>query len=81
MINLDPYIERASAELTDRSLRQVQVETAMTWAGRAIAARMMGSPDMVEYAHEAVEHAALTGDVNLLEALYSEFLRHGVPIS
>lgn len=53
--------ERAIAELQTKSLDQIQVETAYTWAYRAWAAYKLGLPhDAVEYAHEAIEHAALS---------------------
>ncbi len=55
--------QAAMDELSQKSLMQIQCETAITWAYRAWAAYQMQKPlDAVEYAHEAVEHAALCGD-------------------
>jgi hypothetical protein len=56
----------ALAELQQKSLVQIQTETAHTWAYRAWAAKQLGSSDATEYIHEALEHAALTGDDNVL---------------
>jgi hypothetical protein len=60
-------IPDAIAELREKTLVQIQRETAITWAERAYAARVLGfTADVSEYAHEALEHAALTGDDMLL---------------
>jgi hypothetical protein len=74
MKSIAPYIEKAKADLARLSLREIQVETALVWAGRACAAATMGSPsDAREYAHEAIEHAALSGDEELLAYVRSAF--------
>jgi len=70
--SLQPYVERANAELRGKSLKDVQRETALVWCGRAVstAMRLNTDPacfqDAVEYGHEAIEHAALSGDDELL---------------
>lgn len=65
---LRPYVEKALTELSEKSLHDIQVETALTWCGRACAAAQMGLPeDAKEYAHEAIEHAALSSENDLLE--------------
>jgi len=69
-IPLRGAIEDALEELKRKSLSQIQIETAVKWAGRACAAAMLGRPDDAEeYAHEAIEHAALSGDMHLLQAV------------
>lgn len=74
MRSLKPYVEKAKQELAVRSLRDVQVETALTWAGRAVAAAAMGKKDDAhEYAHEALEHAALSGSDSLLRYVREAF--------
>lgn len=61
-------IAAALVELNQKSITQIQAETAYTWAYRAAAAwRMQNTADAVEYQHEAIEHAALTGDDTLLD--------------
>ena len=60
--------EEAITELQEKGLKQIQVETAAKWCGRALAARILGlaERDVTEFAHEAVEHAALSGDEQVL---------------
>lgn len=67
--------EEALSELAEKDIRRIQVETAAKWCGRALAARMMGlsERDVTEFAHEAVEHAALTGDEQVLRAVRIAF--------
>lgn len=66
-MTLDEAIEKASRELRSKSLEQIHAETAVTWAGRAYAAVRLGlESDAVDYAHEAIEHAALSGNMELL---------------
>jgi len=67
-------IEEAIKELQEKTLDQIQRETAIKWAGRALAARHLASESEVaevqyqlsmdhnEYVHEALEHAALVED-------------------
>lgn len=60
------HMDKALEELKDKDLNQIQVATALTWCGRACAAAEMGKDDdATEYAHEAIEHAALSGNDKL----------------
>lgn len=78
-MNLHEYYEEALAELSEKSIEEVQIETALKWAGRACAAAELGlERDAHEYAHEAVEHAALTGDDDLLRSIRHELAQFGV---
>lgn len=60
-------IESAAIELRAKTITQIQVETATTWADRAFTAFgfykttgvLQWLLDALEYHHEAVEHAAL----------------------
>jgi hypothetical protein len=63
--------DAATAELQQKSLRDIQRETAIKWAGRASAAAKLGlGPAIVdEYRHEAIEHAALSGDALTLASV------------
>jgi len=70
--DLTPYVEKANKELSGKSLKDVQRETALIWCGRAVstAMRIDYDPecfqDAVEYGHDAIEHAALSGDDEML---------------
>ena len=77
MKSLDEFAHEAVVELHQKSLNAIQVETAFKWGGRALAARALGRPEqeVTEYAHEAVEHAALAESDNLLPYIKS-VLRH-----
>lgn len=76
-----PYIQRAVDELSVKSLADIQIETALTWAGRACAASHIGRlADAVEYAHEAIEHAALSGHDTLLQQIRSALEKYGIPL-
>lgn len=57
----------AMEELADKDIKLIQIETAAKWCGRALAAKLMNLPerDVTEFAHEAIEHAALSGDENI----------------
>lgn len=60
----------AIAELQKKSLLEIQRDTALTWAYRAAAARELGlEHDAIEYQHEALEHAALTGSDDVLDVV------------
>lgn len=72
-------IESAVVELCEKSLDDIQRETACKWAGRACAAAALGlDKDSHEYAHEAIEHAALCPDERVLHAVRTLFKKHGV---
>jgi hypothetical protein len=70
-------VQGAHADVTARSLGTIQKETAVMWAARAEAALLLyhqtHTPqwlsDATEYYHESIEHAALSGDVELLESI------------
>ena len=71
---LEPSVASATAELKRKTLHEIQRETAVTWGWRAWAAvdyaqrcrtparRRRWMDDAHEYAHEALEHAALSED-------------------
>lgn len=64
--------QNAIDELQQKSLTDIQVETAATWAYRAWAAYRLGMfHDAVEYEHESLEHAALSGNDDVLHAVRS----------
>lgn len=78
---LADFVKQALTELKQKSLRQIQLETAMAWYGRAVAAAMLSKQaDAIEYAHEAIEHAALSGDLALLGAIRAGLQSHGVEL-
>jgi len=60
-------IEQAKSELRTKTIRDINYETALQWAARALAARSLyqetRNPNLMldarEYVHEALEHAAL----------------------
>ena len=69
-IPIKEAIRDALEELRRSPIEHIQVQTAVKWAGRACAAQMLGLPDDAEeYAHEAIEHAALSGDMLLLQSV------------
>ena len=76
------YLYKASKEQsTGKTLHDIQVETALTWAGRAcVAAAMDLHDDAKEYAHEALEHAALSGDDGLLRLVRSSMAAYNVRV-
>jgi hypothetical protein len=60
----------ALEELQQKPIEQIQRETALTWAFRAWAAKQLGlDRDYDSYRDEAIEHAALSGDDELLHAV------------
>ena len=76
--------DAALAELQQKSIEQIQRETARTWAYRAWAAKTIASDawsrgdsvqahryghDAIDYEHEALEHAALCGDDSVIAAV------------
>jgi len=80
---IDPvvYITRALEELRSKSLVEIQIETALVWCGRACAAARLGiHRDSDEYAHEAIAHAALSGDDALLKYIRGLFAQYGVMV-
>jgi len=70
-------IDKAHDELSVSTLDDVQRRTAFTWAGRALVAYEFFDQtgdirwllDGAEYAHEALEHAALHHDPDVLDSV------------
>lgn len=78
---MDTYITKALDELKRKSLIEIQIETALVWCGRACAAERLGLlVDAVEYAHEAIEHAALSGDDSVLKYVRGLLVEFRVPV-
>ena len=80
--------DKALGELQQKSLTAIQIDTAYAWCGRACAAAQLvaaGHPDVdrllgdaIEYAHEAIEHAALSGDDGVLDDVRRACRHHNV---
>ena len=75
---LEVYVKRAVHDLRGKTLRDVQIETALTWCGRAVVASAISPSDAGEYGHEAVEHAALSGDDVVLRDVRTVLTFYGV---
>lgn len=60
--------QTAITELRQKSLQQIQRDTTIRWMQRGIAAQALGLHpiEVDEYFHEAIEHASLTRDAELL---------------
>lgn len=73
-------VKEAMAELAEKDITQIQVETAIKWCGRAVAAKLIGlkERDVTEFAHEAIEHAALSGDDITLRRVRIAFEELGI---
>lgn len=79
MKGLEDAIDAAQTELAKKSLRVIQTDTAIKWLGRAIAAVRMGKTDDAhEYAHEALEHAALSDKPTLINDVRAILRKVGV---
>lgn len=79
--DLGQFIAKAFDELHAKNLDEIQIETALVWCGRACAAANMGLVlDASEYAHEAIEHAALSGDDGLLRDVRAALARFDVSV-
>jgi hypothetical protein len=78
---LEEFVKRSLVELQQKSLGQIQLETAMVWYGRAVAASRLGkSADAIEYAHESIEHAALSGALNVLQDIRAALVQNGIAL-
>lgn len=78
-IEMRKYITDGMKELSTKTLLEIQRETAMKWAGRACAAAVLNrDADAHEYGHEAIEHAALSGDDQLLALIRRVFAEYNV---
>jgi hypothetical protein len=90
---ISQLMEKAKQELPSKTIFQIQVETARTWAARSCVAAMFSDGEAarqnsndaltwmlnaIEYGHEALEHAALSGDNNLLHEVQSALSAFGV---
>ena len=89
-------IDKALDELRRKSLRDIQIDTAYTWCARACAAAQLAKlestvsssypsgrvwlEDAIEYAHESIEHAALSGDDTVLADVRASLAQYGVPM-
>jgi hypothetical protein len=74
----DQYLQGVE-ELKTKTLKQIQIETAYKWGGRALAAMQLGlQHDAIEYAHEAIEHGALSGVDHVLREIRAAFSRVGL---
>lgn len=73
-------LDRASEELKQKNYKQIQEETAWTWASRACVSyqnceNLEGTEKLVcwtvaeELYHESIEHAALSGNDGLLQQI------------
>jgi hypothetical protein len=72
-------IEAARPELARKKLRAIQTETAIKWLGRAVVARELGREDEAhEYAHEALEHAALSDRGSLIDDVRRSLRQIGI---
>lgn len=75
------YLDKARKELAGKTLKDIQVETALVWCGRACVAAQEGNGhDAIEYAHEAIEHAALSGFDDLLKDVRRMLRAYGVEV-
>ncbi len=76
-VNLGDATMQALGELSSTSIEAIQFSTAVTWAGRAMASfqifHQTGDIDRLldglDFMHEALEHASLSGDPALLDVL------------
>ena len=76
---VEAAIDAAHEELQEKDVHVIQRETAFKWAGRACAAKALGlDEDVHEYAHEALEHAALCLDEAVLRTVRKVFEEWGV---
>ena len=74
-------IVHAAVELRTTTMQQLQEATAWTWASRAAAAyqfyrssnHLQWLLDAEEYAHEAIEHAALAGVLPAVQAALAPY--------
>lgn len=81
-MDLQQAIAQAHDELLVTTIEDIQTTTAITWAGRAIASynfywetgSLKHLSNAEEFAHEALEHAALVPDPSLLDSLRPQLL-------
>lgn len=62
--------EKVEQELKSKTLEQIHRETAITWLERALAAKKMNmQKEYDDLAHESLEHAALTHDIDFVKQI------------
>jgi hypothetical protein len=83
MMSLEALIDEAREELSQKSEKQIQIETALKWAARACAAMEMGHEEFaLDLAHEALEHGALVKDEGATVSEIQKYLElHKIPMS
>ena len=76
----EQYVNESLQELQQKTLDQIQVETALKWCSRAIASARLRRPERetTEYAHEALEHAALSSMDDLLPYVREMLRQHRI---
>lgn len=79
---IEKYLDKAYQDVSTKTLSQIQYETAWTWTARAcVAAAHLGNmADAREYAHEGLEHAALSGRQGFVEEIRSVLAAYGVHV-
>lgn len=72
-------LDEAIAELKKKSYAEIESETAIKWASRAIVSSFMRKPkEFEDYKHEAIEHAAFVSPdflrdiINDIESMVKE---------
>jgi len=76
---LQDHVEAALRELRTMRAADVHRQTAKVWYGRVLAALRLGRrEDAQEFAHEAIEHAALSGDMPLFAEIHHNLRAHGL---
>lgn len=72
---LKVHTEKAEQELKTKTLQQIHKETSMTWLERALAAKKLNMKNEYDdLAHESLEHAALTHDIDFVKQVM-DFLK------
>lgn len=81
LVSIEKQVQKAIESIRHKSIKQLQAEAAMTWAMRACAAaRLKRAEDAQEFAHEAIEHAALCGDDKVLALVRAILKSHGMTV-
>lgn len=75
--------ERAVPEVRSKTLDRIHAETAMSWCARACAwanwqPTNPNRASAVEFAHEAIEHAALCADPAVLQFVRTMLRKDGI---
>jgi hypothetical protein len=80
--SLDSLVSFTKSELDEKSLKDIQKETAETWAKRAEEAYKKAIEeksvkwlmDATEYGHEAIEHSSLSEDLSTFEKIRAKLI-------